>query len=142
MLDISIPFEINFWEVLKYKRETIEWTLWHNTDTFLQLWGKVLEKVLCSHELSTLYVLFKANATLLQRPNTHVDKTLWLWGCSLYRHCHYNIRDMLWGELFYPSLRQCWLLVVIWCLNVDVMQTLWLWRHDFNVVATLLIQHS
>ena len=76
MLDISKAFEINFWELPKYKRETIECTLGHNIDTFLQLWGKVLGKILCNHEFSTLYVLFKANATLLQRPNTHVDKTL------------------------------------------------------------------
>ena len=57
---------------------------------------------------------------------------------------YYSIHDILWwGELTI----QCWgntfaTTLQIWRRSIDVVKTSWIWRHDFNVLATLSIRYQ
>ena len=60
----------------------------------------------------------------------------------LYRRCHYNIHDILWGELIIQIWGIVSTMLGVWRLRIDVVKTLWTWRRNFNVELTLSIVHQ
>ena len=60
---------------------------------------------------------------------------------TLYRCCHYNIHDILWGELTSQLWDNVSTRLQIWRRSIDFLKTLWIWRYDINVTATFSIQH-
>ena len=87
IFDILKPFESNFWKLLENETEIMAWVFCHNIDcayqtkvmlllNFLQLWVNAMETWPCEHKESTFYLLRKADATLVQRRNMDIEKTL------------------------------------------------------------------
>ena len=140
ILNFTKPLESNFWELLEYGREIMYWIWLHHIDpvyrtnvisslnffrALRQAWRNVTRR------------RFSFFAKLTQRLCNVVILTLrhWVAITKMYRHCHYNIHDMLWGEFTIQRCGNVGKTFWIWRRSTDVMRTLHLCR-NFNVART------